>query len=448
MNRISDFLNVSSSKREMISFVGGGGKTSSMFRLAYELRDEGMNVLVTTTTKIFVPDKNDYDELIINESVNLDIFSLLKKGITVLGLAVSKENKLLGVSPDFLDQVFSAGIFDCILVEADGAKQMPIKAPSLKEPVIPLKTTKTVGVVGLGCLQQEIGSIAFRPEVFAQITNSNISDVLDTKHIWRLIKAREGLFKNVPSASERYLFLNQAENETAQKAAAEIINMFMPDGFELDGIIAGSLWKNQFLDIYPHEKITGIIMASGFSVRMGQDKLLLTMNDGLPLVEKVIKAADASELNEIIIVYQNDEVRKIAEKYRTKPVYNPNAAEGQSEAVKLGIESTDASAAGYMFLTGDQPYIDSQLINQLLNTFKRSSFPILVPFYNGCPGIPTIFSAYLQKELMQLNGDEGGRSIIRRNPGKVKRIDILDWHRGIDIDTPEQLPSCYNDISR
>lgn len=439
---LKKYLNIERDKKELISFVGGGGKTSSIFKLAHELKAESKKVLVTTTTKIFVPEPKDFDKLIIrHNNENFNIIKPSASSITVLGESIQNE-KIWGLSPAIIDEIFQSGLFDCILVEADGAKRKSIKAPSSHEPVIPSSTTKTVGVIGLSALHKDIEKEVFRTEIFKKICED--SQILTLEQIFRLIISPQGLFKNTPLDAEKYLFLNQVEGQNLKKAAHDLFNMLNEAGFNLDGMIMGSLKEEKFYPCLHREHVSGIIMAAGFSRRMGQDKLLLKLNEGLVLVEKVIKEAVSSDLNEIILVYQNQDVQKIGEKYGVKTVFNPEPFKGQSVSVKIGVKASYSKADGYMFLPGDMPFVDNNLINKMLAAFKNSTFPILIPFYNNMPGMPAIFSAALRSELLKLTGDKGGRSIIRKNPQKVKKINIGETFKGIDIDTQEELKKYLN----
>ncbi|MFA7533210.1 MAG: nucleotidyltransferase family protein [Tissierellaceae bacterium] len=183
--------------------------------------------------------------------------------------------------------------------------------------------------------------------------------------------------------------------------------------------------------------IAGIIQASGFSRRMKRDKLLMEI-EGIPLVERVIKAAIESNLDELILVYRNEVLRELGKKYGLKTVYNGKAYLGQSESIKLGVKSAhDADA--YMFFVGDQPYLTTELINYLIEEYKKSNLPILVPYYDGKQGMPMIMSSIYKDKLLKVVGDKGGRDIVRENQDKVKRVNIESATEGIDIDMPKDL---------
>lgn len=180
--------------------------------------------------------------------------------------------------------------------------------------------------------------------------------------------------------------------------------------------------------------ITGIILAAGLSRRMGSDKLLLPV-DGIAIVERVMQAADASGLDDIIMVYQNPAVCTRAERYRIRPVYNPHAAHGQSASVRTGVRAAIPQTQAYLFLTGDQPFITVGIINLLVATWRENPADIIVPVYGSRRGSPVIFPATFKPELLALDGDTGGRSVMDQVPDMVRCVSMSDTDAGIDIDT-------------
>ncbi len=180
--------------------------------------------------------------------------------------------------------------------------------------------------------------------------------------------------------------------------------------------------------------ISGIILASGFSERMGRDKLLCNI-DGVPLVERVVKAARGSRLDEILMVYRSAAVKEIAGRYDIKTVYNDRAGEGQSAAIKKGLEAASPDMTAFMFMVGDQPFLDTDTIDTLIDTFTAGKHKIVVPVYAGRRGNPVIFAASLKQMLLGIAGDKGGRVIIEKMSGQVQEVAIDQARLGIDIDT-------------
>jgi probable selenium-dependent hydroxylase accessory protein YqeC len=242
MESLYSQVNIDKWKKEMVCLVGAGGKTSAMFRLAKELSDEGKTVLVTTTTAIYYPSEYQNGQTVIADLLLPDLFDSIRNGITVYGRALSKEGKLLGVDPEFLDALFLKGIFDYIIVEGDGSKGRPIKAPAGHEPVIPSLASRVLGLVGLDCVGKTVcPENVHRPELFCNITGCSEGDIINAEMICRLIAHEEGLFKAVPSRAERYVVLNKADGENERSAAGEIVQRLSNMGYEPDGIVISKL---------------------------------------------------------------------------------------------------------------------------------------------------------------------------------------------------------------
>lgn len=185
--------------------------------------------------------------------------------------------------------------------------------------------------------------------------------------------------------------------------------------------------------------VSAIIMASGFGSRMGRNKLLLPYK-GKSMIEYVIDAVLNSDLKEKVFIGREEQVLKIAGERGIKTVVNPNAYRGQSEAIKLGIKNL-TTANGYMFFTGDQPFINSEVINTLIREFEKYSNSIIVPLCNDKPSSPVIFPEDLKGELLELDGDTGGREVIKTNLNRVKYVPMNKPHCLIDVDTYEEYKS-------
>ena len=90
-----------------------------------------------------------------------------------------------------------------------------------------------------------------------------------------------------------------------------------------------------------------------------------------------------------------------------------------------------------MFLMGDQPFLKASVINRLIKEFLKEPDHIVVPYYGQRPGNPVIFPASFVPALQALEGDTGGREVIRRHPARVQSVQIRPLRIGWDVDTPE-----------
>lgn len=238
-----ELFNIDPSKGELLSFVGGGGKTTTIFKLAKELKKLDKKVLVTTSTAIYYPEKSIYDKIIVDNSNEfIENLENIKYGtITVIGKSISKENKLLGLNKELIDEIYNRKIFDYILVEADGSKRKSIKAPADHEPVVPSSTDKTIGIIGIDSIGKRINEEnVHRPELFCNITDSEEKEIINEEKIYKLIKSDRGLFKDIPSKSKKYVFLNKVDNREELRKAEKIIRLVKVNRVKVDLIIAAN----------------------------------------------------------------------------------------------------------------------------------------------------------------------------------------------------------------
>ena len=194
----------------------------------------------------------------------------------------------------------------------------------------------------------------------------------------------------------------------------------------------------------PHNQTAGIILAGGSSTRFGQPKQLLKLK-GKYLLDHVLSAALGSELNHIVLVLGHDhqnilqalETRTTQE--RLQVVINHRYLEGQSRSLQAGLQKIRQAFPAVMFLLGDQPLLNSNTIDHLLDRFRHSGKDICVPVCEGKRRNPTIFKRVLYDQLMAIEGDIGARDIIRANPERVLYLELDDPLCFFDIDSQKDF---------
>lgn len=178
-----------------------------------------------------------------------------------------------------------------------------------------------------------------------------------------------------------------------------------------------------------------IILGAGMSKRMKRNKLLIKFK-GKFLIEAVIEKVLECNFDEVIIVYKDKEIREVAEKYNLKSIYNENYYKGQSESIKLAVNNIDNG--DFMFFTGDMPLLKTDTINYLIEIFNENK-GIIVPRVKNGNRNPVIFENKYKAELLNLQGDVGGREVIKNNINEVTFIDFDDEDEFFDIDCEEDL---------
>ncbi len=202
-----------------IAAVGAGGKTTLLFTLAQALYEQGKKVVITTSTHFHVPEQFSVQQILPTLD---DITEAAKRGLPVACGEPVDKIRLAAPGADAMQALYEH--FDVVLIEADGSKGYPIKAPGEHEPVIPPKTDLVCIVAGLSAVGKEISEASYRPELVAELLETHERHVLHTHDVANLMFSEKGGQKNIPEGMRRIFLLNQADGfwgtQRAYKATA------------------------------------------------------------------------------------------------------------------------------------------------------------------------------------------------------------------------------------
>ncbi len=217
-----------------VAFVGGGGKTTLMFNLAHLLANKGKRVLVCTTTHIWYPRENDAEYILITDNLNEALETvnskLKQKEILVLGTSID-EGKITGINQDWLPRL-ALGV-DYILVEADGSRGKPLKAPAEHEPVIPAGTDVVIPVVGMDIFGKTLdNNFCHRPEKIAKIVGAKIGDIITPEIVVKLLASKKGGRKNVPANAAWIPCFNKMDTREQEEAIDAMGAYFLANGIK------------------------------------------------------------------------------------------------------------------------------------------------------------------------------------------------------------------------
>ena len=217
----------------VISIVGAGGKTSTMYDLAEELAAKGARVLITTSTHIAKPEQ--YRTEVIPKLADLDAGSYAGALRNPRGfiLAAGKQAEgpdhawKLAMPEDLGEERVMKRLlsqFDVILIEADGAKRLPLKVPSDTEPVLIPQTGLIIACVGLTAGGKQFGDSCFRFTSHGGWLHKEAQDVIGAEDMTLLLMDERGSRKGVDGRYYRIL-LNQADTKTEQKLSEKVASM-------------------------------------------------------------------------------------------------------------------------------------------------------------------------------------------------------------------------------
>jgi molybdenum cofactor cytidylyltransferase len=421
-----------------VAFVGAGGKTSAMFTLGRELKSP---VLLTTTTHLGVWQAAGADQHhIIEKTEDVDKINLKAATTVLLTGPAGADDRLASLDTALLQGVFqlckTAGI--PLLIEADGARGKPLKAHADYEPVIPAWVDQVVVVAGLSGLGEQLtANHVHRPEIFAQLGNLNLGDMIEAEHLSAVLSSDSGGLKGIPPGAKKVLLLNQADNDVRKaqgaRLAGELTEFY-------DRVLVGSLQQpGQAGPIFSADsRTTGIILAAGGSTRLGTSKQLLHWQ-GKPFVVNVAEKALSAGLSPLIVVTGSEHslIESALAGLPVKIVHNPDWALGQSTSMKAGLMALPSRCERVVFLLSDQPQVSPILIRALIERYNMKRAPITAPMTGDRRGNPILFGQETFDTLKTVEGDQGGRGVFSRF--SVDKVLWVDRRVHYDVDEEGDL---------
>ena len=185
--------------------------------------------------------------------------------------------------------------------------------------------------------------------------------------------------------------------------------------------------------------IQAVILASGFSRRLGVDKLAQDIC-GKSVLQRVMENVLGTGIEKIVVVLrERSQVKLVPEDRRISVLFNDHADQGMSSSIKLAILRAGPESPGFLFMNGDVPFFSTESINRLLELWKNNPEKIVCVRFNGVLRGPVIFPMNYSRMLLSLEGENGGREILKKNSGDVVFIDIEDPREVSDIDSQDDL---------
>lgn len=442
-------------RNHLISFVGGGGKTSLMFALARALPGR---VVLTTTTRIFAAQMKLATAVCYADDLShLDEYLTQYGSCLVVGEVQGE--KAFGVPPELPGQLLARPDVDFVMVEADGSRMRPIKAPAEHEPVIPPETTLVIPMMGIDALLGPIGKVAHRPELVLAVIGNRLAVVgercsvvgdrsllddertLTPKEAAILLTHPRGGMKNIPSGARVIPFINKVETVEQLSAARQIAYHILrntPQASRITQVVLGAVQSSQPVREC-HSRVTAVVLAAGESSRMGQTKQLLPWGDTTVLGQTIRNLKETAVYDILVISgHEANKVEMIALREGVPASRNRKYAAGEMiSSLQTAVRQLPDRVTAVLVVLADQPMVAPEVVDQLLFAYWQGKGSLIAPVFDGRRGNPVLIGREHFAELLALTPDQAPRTLLQRYPANLHLVSVSSAAVLHDLDSPE-----------
>jgi len=194
-------------------------------------------------------------------------------------------------------------------------------------------------------------------------------------------------------------------------------------------------------------RMTALILAAGFSSRMGRFKPLLPLGE-VPLLDRVIEIYRAVGIKEIgcVVGHRRDELIPLLRKLGVRSIRNAAYEEGMFSSVLAGIDSLPPETECFFIHPVDIPLVRRSSLARLLKIRTEHPDAILCPAFAKKRGHPPLIPNRCIPQIRNWKGRDGLRGFLTRNEDSSVNVPVADRFIHMDIDTPEDYQSLKDDL--
>jgi molybdenum cofactor cytidylyltransferase len=417
-----------------------------MFRLAGEMVAAGGRVITTTTTRIFQAQialaPRHY---VAGESSLGDIAGALAEAghVLVTGHVDGGEGKALGVPMELIGELRALPGQPTILVEADGSRMRPFKAPAEHEPMIPADTTLVVPVVGADVFGAALDDErVHRAARVAALAGAAEGEPVTPALVAAVIAHPLGGLKGVPAAARVIAFVNKVEGERQRAQAAETAARLLAHE-RITAVVQGAARRDPPADL-TWGRVGAVVLAAGQSTRMGRTKQLLPWGPH-SIVGAVVRSLQTASLAPVVVVTGREreavEASVSAAQIPDRPpvtfVFNPDFAHTEmARSLQLGLDGLPPNCLAAFVALGDQPQLQPDVLARVQQRWRETQAPIVAPFYRGQRGHPILFDQAVWPAVRALPPDANPRQLLQ-TLHQVEQVAVETDTILRDVDTPD-----------
>lgn len=435
---------------DVVALVGGGGKSSLLFRLADEAAAQGARVIATTTTHLGEHQATGAAGLVTVTGQELPL-TAVAQALDATGRCLlvgpPSAGRVQGISPRQVDALVAqarAHSVGLVVVEADGSRRLPVKAPAAHEPALPATTTHLLPVAGVDAVGRRVveGEV-LRAELLRDLLGMAEGARLTPAQVGRLLVHPQGGARLRPPHAALIPVINKVE-QPVDLMVARLCAAGWPD----QGV-TGLMTQAGVVEAMPVRERWGpwavVVLAAGRSSRMGRAKQLVEV-DGERMVRRALATALASTATQVVLVvgaYRAEVESAVADLVagaagRVALVDNAAWEAGQAGSMQVGLAALSPVCQAALFLPVDQPFVPPALLDRIAAHWRQGA-NLVAPTVDGeIRGAPALFDRATWPALAQIQGDVGGRVLLRARAAQVTTLAVPGaWLR--DVDSPADL---------
>ena len=195
------------------------------------------------------------------------------------------------------------------------------------------------------------------------------------------------------------------------------------------------------------QRFSAIILAAGYSSRMGSFKPLLSLGKST-IIEGVIALFRSNGIDDIraVVGHNKEALLPVLKHQAVSPVENPDFHQGMFSSVLAGVSGLTPDTDAFFIMPGDMPQVRPQTIQCLMSHYSQTPNRIIRPSYHGKKGHPPLIPFSLSETILNYRGDGGLREIIKQRQSMVSDIEVPDPNILVDMDRPEDFNLLLNSV--
>jgi len=191
--------------------------------------------------------------------------------------------------------------------------------------------------------------------------------------------------------------------------------------------------------------IAAVVLAGGQSRRMGKPKPLLRFSKDKTFLGQIVSVLGLSRIDRITVVLgaEAETIRVSVDLSGVDVVINNDYRNGQLSSLITALTRVSAEVEAVVLCLVDNPFITPEIVDRLVDAFRETQKPIVVPIHDGKRGHPTLFARSMFQELIGAPTDKGARHILHSNGDRIAEVEVPDRTIHVSVDAPEQYRSYF-----